>query len=1080
MFIPLRPTRLLLATLCAVLALTAQPWAQQSPPRRQGPGAAARYESARDQFQAPGPEYRGKPFWSWNGKLEKDELIRQIHVLKEMGFGGYFMHSRTGLATEYLGDEWFELINACADEGERLEMEAWLYDEDRWPSGSAGGLATRDPQYRLRYLRMITQPGAEAEIPADAVAAFSLRLDGLNYTDCEPITAQTPREQYRDKTVLVFAVELMEAHPFYNGAAYLDTMNREATDRFIALTHEQYKANSGDRLGSSIPGIFTDEPHRGMVMCRNVAHSENAASENLTPYTDALFPTFRERFGYDLRAHLPELFLRPDGKRISRVKWDYMEHIQQLFIDNWARPLHEWCKANDFLLTGHALHEDCLGAQAVPGGSVLRYYEFMDYPGVDVLTEGNRNYWIVKQVASTARQFGQKWLMSELYGCTGWQMPFEGHKAVGDWQALFGINLRCHHLSWYTMEGEAKRDYPASILHQSTWHTDYDVVETYFSRIGAVMTQGQPACDILVVSPIESAWAQIHAGWATWLTAISPEVVELNRKYQQLFHWLCGAGLDFDYGDEDHIRRLASVVERGETVRLRLGQAEYRTVIVSGMETIRSTTLEALEAFAQAGGTVIFAGATPTHVDALPSQRAERLAGQVTAVAFEAAPIVAACREAVPQAVEIAHPAGGPADNPIFCQARRDGPLRYVMALNTNRDQGFENVTVRIRGRGVVEEWDALTGARYRIDAVRRDGMLEFQTRFEPAGERIFVVSPQAGPDLQTRRTGVEGDQMVFEGPWEYELDEPNICVLDRADWRLDDGDWQGEAEILKVDRALRRQTGLALRGGEMLQPWFSGSQDHPVQGQLTLRFAFHVDQVPDDVALLIERPELFRIRVNDQRLEADQADGWFIDTCLERIPIPAAALREGANRVELRVPFRDDVNLEALYLIGNFGVRVDGTERHLVALPERLAAGDVTTQGLPFYSGRIRYRLSPVDAPEAGRFARLHVPSFSGALVKALGAGGEEQAIPWRPYEADVTEWLAGGPLTVEVVLTRRNTFGPLHQVPLDAGAYGPGNWITEGAGFKEGYNLYPAGLLEPPRLVVYRADPQAAGSGE
>ena len=80
MFIPLRPTRLLLATLCAVLALTAQPWAQQSPPRRQGPGAAARYESARDQFQAPGPEYRGKPFWSWNGKLEKDEQIGRAHV----------------------------------------------------------------------------------------------------------------------------------------------------------------------------------------------------------------------------------------------------------------------------------------------------------------------------------------------------------------------------------------------------------------------------------------------------------------------------------------------------------------------------------------------------------------------------------------------------------------------------------------------------------------------------------------------------------------------------------------------------------------------------------------------------------------------------------------------------------------------------------------------------------------------------------------------------------------------------------------------------------------------------------------
>ena len=98
-----------------------------------------------EQFREPGPAYRGKPFWSWNGELKKDELIRQIHVLKEMGFGGFFMHSRTGLATEYLGDEWFELINACADEAAKLGMEAWLYDEDRWPCGTAGGLVTRGP-----------------------------------------------------------------------------------------------------------------------------------------------------------------------------------------------------------------------------------------------------------------------------------------------------------------------------------------------------------------------------------------------------------------------------------------------------------------------------------------------------------------------------------------------------------------------------------------------------------------------------------------------------------------------------------------------------------------------------------------------------------------------------------------------------------------------------------------------------------------------------------------------------------------------------------------------------------------------
>ncbi len=105
-------------------------------------------------LKAPGARYRGKPFWAWNGRLAPEELRRQIRLMKQMGLGGFFMHSRVGLDTPYLGSEWFDCVNACADEAARLGMEAWMYDEDRWPSGAAGGLVTRNPEYRSRYLGM--------------------------------------------------------------------------------------------------------------------------------------------------------------------------------------------------------------------------------------------------------------------------------------------------------------------------------------------------------------------------------------------------------------------------------------------------------------------------------------------------------------------------------------------------------------------------------------------------------------------------------------------------------------------------------------------------------------------------------------------------------------------------------------------------------------------------------------------------------------------------------------------------------------------------------------------------------------
>ncbi len=96
-------------------------------------------ETFAEKFAAPGAAYRGKPFWSWNGRLEPEKLRRQIREFKAMGLGGFFMHSRVGLATPYLGREWFDCIRASIEEAKRCGLIPCLYDEDRWASGAAGG-----------------------------------------------------------------------------------------------------------------------------------------------------------------------------------------------------------------------------------------------------------------------------------------------------------------------------------------------------------------------------------------------------------------------------------------------------------------------------------------------------------------------------------------------------------------------------------------------------------------------------------------------------------------------------------------------------------------------------------------------------------------------------------------------------------------------------------------------------------------------------------------------------------------------------------------------------------------------------
>ncbi len=44
------------------------------------------------------------------------KIRRQIREMKSCGIGGFFIHSRDGLETEYLSDKWFECVSAAVDE----------------------------------------------------------------------------------------------------------------------------------------------------------------------------------------------------------------------------------------------------------------------------------------------------------------------------------------------------------------------------------------------------------------------------------------------------------------------------------------------------------------------------------------------------------------------------------------------------------------------------------------------------------------------------------------------------------------------------------------------------------------------------------------------------------------------------------------------------------------------------------------------------------------------------------------------------------------------------------------------------
>ena len=164
---------------------------------------------------------------------------------------------------------------------------------------------------------------------------------------------------------------------------------------------------------------------------------------------------------------------------------------------------------------------------------------------------------------------------------------------------------------------------------------------------------------------------------------------------------------------------------------------------------------------------------------------------------------------------------------------------------------------------------------------------------------------------------------------------------------------------------------------------------------------------------------------------------------------------------------FMRTTNIEALYLVGDFGVRLDGHKRTLTESSPLMGCKNYAEYGMPFYSGNLTFSVAPEmfadvlgDSAETADLIVLTPKDFTGACVK-VSVGKRTDVLGWDPYEADVTEAYRRG-LTIKVTVfgTRANLFGPLHETNRPAPSCGPGNFVTDGEHFTEDYSLINSGL--------------------
>lgn len=512
--------------------------------------------------------YRPIPFWSWNDDLDEGELVQQIQWMYENGIGGFIMHARGGLKTPYLSEDWMRKVNLCCQEAQKFGMEAWVYDENGWPSGFVGGKLLNDPNNRDMYISAtvgVFDPSADLtySFTGQSLTRVDSAESGLEYLNL-----------YLRKS-----------------ASTVDILNPNVTKQFLEETHQRYQSYFSERLSSSVSGFFTDEPQYYRWG---------------TSYSPMLVSYFRDHYEEDIFDKLGLLFVEKEGYRQFRYR--YWLAMQSLMIENFASPVYEWCNTHGLRLTGHYVEELSLGAQLTCCAGIMPFYEYEHMPGIDWLGRDTPNALSPRQLTSVACQLGKKQRLTESFGCCGWNVSLAELNRILGFQYANGVNRLCHHLVSYSEHGQRKKDHPPHFNRLNPWIDDhFKTFNDRASKLGYLLTESVEPVNVAILHPIRSAYLEYkreneNSGYG---------VSDLDNGLKDACNLFSSYGIAYHFLDETLLEKYGYV----EHEKIGCGECAYEFLVIPHILTVGKETEKLLHQFIINGGKVLLLDAKPAYLE---------------------------------------------------------------------------------------------------------------------------------------------------------------------------------------------------------------------------------------------------------------------------------------------------------------------------------------------------------------------------------------------------------------------------------------------------------------------------------
>ena len=622
-------------------------------------------EQLYEDFQQPKSQYRPFVRWWWNGdKVEADELVREMRLLKEAGIGGVeinpvafpsYADSIGKRSLQWLSPEWIDMLQVCFDEAKRLDMTCDLIVGSGWPFGGAFLEPNEQAQIVVNYAEPVTgpttltinidslcgktMPKVSSPYKGNTKELLLLRLypnpanavdEGIDVLKSDSVfTIEVPEGEYTLAALVKINgfLEVILGAPGADGPV-LDHFNKNAVSKYLHNMSDKIEAQIGPLKGN-IRALFTDSME---LECAN--------------WTSDMAEEFQKRYGYDITDYLPFILFKigsmgsalnynpvvpaTEGftEIIQRTRYDFEDFKAQLMQERFTHTYLDWCHQLGVKARAQAYGrgfyplENAMGYD-IPEGESWTTNWLRHKPGEEMsetdYRRGRAYTMVNKFVSSAAHLAGNRTIsceeMTNTY--TVFNMTLEQLKIGGDQSAMSGISHSVFHGFNYSPNLEVAFPgwlrYGAFYSERNNWWPYLKYYTDYKARLSYALQHGTYYADIAILNPENDMWSTIGM-------QNEPFPNTTRAPYKTLI-WeainKCGGGVD--YVSENIINR--SEIKKGN---LCFNQCKYNTLMLINVESLHPETAEQLLKFVETGGKLICIDTVPYQSLGLRENFAER------------------------------------------------------------------------------------------------------------------------------------------------------------------------------------------------------------------------------------------------------------------------------------------------------------------------------------------------------------------------------------------------------------------------------------------------------------------------